>query len=47
VINEDELKAFGRKQSWPNFKALFRHSPGETEQNHEKPARIAGVRAEI
>jgi hypothetical protein len=29
-------KGFGRTQSWPNFKVLFRHSPGGTEENHEK-----------
>jgi hypothetical protein len=27
---------FGRKQSWPNFKALFWHLPGGTEENHDK-----------
>jgi hypothetical protein len=30
-------KAFGRKPSWPNFKALSRHSPEGTEEDHEKP----------
>jgi hypothetical protein len=28
-------KGFGSKQSWPNFKVLFWHSPVETEKNHE------------
>jgi hypothetical protein len=30
-------KGFGRKQSWPNFKALSWHSPGGTKKNYEKP----------
>jgi hypothetical protein len=30
-------KGFGRKQSWPNFKVLYRHSRGRTEETHEKP----------
>jgi hypothetical protein len=34
-------KGFGRKQLWPNFKVLFRHSPRETE---ESSIRIAGRR---
>jgi hypothetical protein len=29
-------KGFDRKRSWPNFKGLSRHSPGGTEENHEK-----------
>jgi hypothetical protein len=29
-------KGFGRKWPWPNFKVLSWHSPGETEENHEK-----------
>jgi hypothetical protein len=29
-------KWFGRSWSWPNFKVLFRHSPGETGGKHEK-----------
>jgi hypothetical protein len=42
------LKAFGRKRSWPKFKVLSRHSPGGTEENHEKPQiRIAGLWVEI
>jgi hypothetical protein len=28
-------KGFGRKQLWPNFKVLPRHSPGRTERYHE------------
>jgi hypothetical protein len=28
-------KVFSRKRSWSNYKVLFRHSPGETEENHE------------
>jgi hypothetical protein len=28
-------KRFGRKWSWPNFKVISRHSPGETEKNDE------------
>jgi hypothetical protein len=30
------LKEFGRKRSCSNFKALSRHSPGGTEENHKK-----------
>jgi hypothetical protein len=30
-------KEFGRKLSSPNFKLLTRHSPGGTEEGHEKP----------
>jgi hypothetical protein len=30
-------KGYGRKQSWPNNKALSWHLPGETEEKHEKP----------
>jgi hypothetical protein len=26
-------KGFGKNRSWPNFKVLSRHSPGETEEN--------------
>jgi hypothetical protein len=33
-------KAFGRKQSWPNFKELSRNSPGVSEENHVKPVRM-------
>jgi hypothetical protein len=41
-------KGFGRKRSWPNFKALYRNSLGVTEKNHETPSvRIAGLRTEI
>jgi hypothetical protein len=29
-------KGFGRYRSLPNYKALSRHSPGGTEENHEK-----------
>jgi len=29
-------KGFGRKRSWPNFKVLSWHSPGETEQTMKK-----------
>jgi hypothetical protein len=36
------LKGFGRMRLWPNFRVLSRHSPGGTEKNHAKPARIAG-----
>jgi hypothetical protein len=28
-------KGSGRKRSWPYFKALSRHSPGGTEENHD------------
>jgi hypothetical protein len=31
------LKGFGRKWSWPNFKVLSWHLPGQTEETHEKP----------
>jgi hypothetical protein len=30
-------KGFGKKQLWPNFKVLSRHSSGGTEKNYEKP----------
>jgi hypothetical protein len=39
-------KGFGRKRLWPNFKVLYWHLPGETEENHEN-FRIAGLQAEI
>jgi hypothetical protein len=41
-------KGFGRKQSWPNFKALSRNSPGGTEENHEitQDSRSPGLRFE-
>jgi hypothetical protein len=42
-----ELEGFGWKRSWSNFKVLFQHSPGRTEENDEKPLRIAGLRAKI
>jgi hypothetical protein len=29
------------------FKVLFQHLSGETEENHENPIRIAALRAEI
>jgi hypothetical protein len=28
------LKVFGRKRPWPDFKVQSRHSPGGTEENH-------------
>jgi hypothetical protein len=31
------LKRFGKKQWWPNFKILSQNSPGGTEKNYEKP----------
>jgi hypothetical protein len=31
------------KRPWPNFKLLFRNSPGGTEKKHENSIRIAGV----
>jgi hypothetical protein len=41
-------KGFCRKGSWPNLKALYRHSPGGTDENHEKPRSAYPVaRAEI
>jgi hypothetical protein len=30
-------KGLGRKRSWPNFKKLFQHFPGTTEENPGKP----------
>jgi hypothetical protein len=42
----DRLKGYGGKRSWPNL----RYYPGmclETDENHEKPVRMAGFRAEI
>jgi hypothetical protein len=35
------------KWSWPNFEVVSRHTPGETDVNHETSARIAGLRADI
>jgi hypothetical protein len=32
-----DLKGFGRKWSWHNFKPLFRHSPVGVEEIHGKP----------
>jgi hypothetical protein len=29
------LKGFGRKRSWPDFKVLSQHLPVETEENYE------------
>jgi hypothetical protein len=29
-------EGFGRKRSWPNFKVLFRHSPGGKEKIQKK-----------
>jgi hypothetical protein len=40
-------KGSGRKQSWPNLKAIFWHSTGRTKKNHEKYIGIAGLWAEI
>jgi hypothetical protein len=40
-------KGFRRKRAWQNFKVLPRHSSGGTEENHEKPVRMAGLQAEI
>jgi hypothetical protein len=40
-------KGFGRNMSLPYWKALSRHSPGGFEKNHEKPVRLAGLRADI
>jgi hypothetical protein len=38
-------KGFGSNRSCPNFKVLFRHSPGATEVKHEKcQIRLAGRR---
>jgi hypothetical protein len=31
------LKGFGIKRLWPNFKVLYQHSPGLTEENYESP----------
>jgi hypothetical protein len=31
----DRLQRFGRRRSWPNFKLLSPHWPGENEENHE------------
>jgi hypothetical protein len=39
------LKGYGRKKLWSNFKVLFHHLPEKTEKNHDKHARI--VLAEI
>jgi hypothetical protein len=41
-------KGFRKKRPWINCKALYRHSPGGSEENHEKPfVRITDLRAEI
>jgi hypothetical protein len=34
------LKGVGRKQLWPDFKVLSQHSPGGTEEIHEKPQSV-------
>jgi hypothetical protein len=47
MIKGMNLEGFLRKRSWPNFKALTRHSPIETEKNHENPVRIVALWAEI
>jgi hypothetical protein len=39
-------KGFGRKLSWPNFKVLFRHSPGGTEKITKSLNEDSGLRAE-
>jgi hypothetical protein len=39
-------KGCGRKRSSPNFK-VSRHLPGGTEENHEIPVWISGLRVEI
>jgi hypothetical protein len=41
-------QGFGRKRSWPNFKVVSRHWPGETEKNHEfnQDSRSPGQRIE-
>jgi hypothetical protein len=31
-----DLKVFGRKRPWPNFKVLYKYSPGRTKENHKK-----------
>jgi hypothetical protein len=38
------IKRFGKKWSWPNFKVISQHSPGGTEENYEKPVSVAGLR---
>jgi hypothetical protein len=35
-------KGFGRKRSRLNFKVLFRHSHGGTEENHEQVNQDSG-----
>jgi hypothetical protein len=35
-------KVFCRKRSWPNFKVLSRHSPGELRKTAKTSIRIAG-----
>jgi hypothetical protein len=43
-VNDEQEKI----RPWPNFKVLFRYSPGRTEESHEKPpVRISGLRDEI
>jgi hypothetical protein len=39
-------KGYGRKRSWPN-RVINLTKAGETEDNKEKPDRIASVSAEI
>jgi hypothetical protein len=35
-VRSENWDGYGRKRSWPNFKVLCRHSPGGTDENHEK-----------
>jgi hypothetical protein len=42
---DDELERIWKEAVMPNFKVQPRHSPGGTEDNYEKHARIASLRS--
>jgi hypothetical protein len=41
VTGKINWKGFGRKRSWPNFKALSQHFSGGTEENHKKSLSVS------
>jgi hypothetical protein len=42
-VCHDELRGMWEKQILANYKELFQYVPHMTEENHEKPIRIAGT----
>jgi hypothetical protein len=42
-----EGKGCGRKRSWPNFKVISSHFPGDWRKPQQISVRIAGIRAKI